>query len=150
MNKMLPVSTIMTRKLETVNPEDLLVKVKKIFDDHNIHHIPVVRHKEIVGIISKSDFLYFLHGFTGKKDDELQKDTRLTSWKAEEIMTKKLAKVESTSTIRATIELFKINWFHAIPVVDNSELVGIVSTHDIINKLAEEPIKLEDYQIIKT
>ncbi|MEM8909876.1 MAG: CBS domain-containing protein, partial [Bacteroidota bacterium] len=49
----------MTTKLLTVNPKDKLQEVKKIFDDHRIHHLPVVRYKTIVGLISKTDLLYF-------------------------------------------------------------------------------------------
>lgn len=146
MNIISPVSTIMSTKLKAVNPEDPISIVQEIFDNHSIHHIPVVRHKTILGIISKSDFLHLLHGFSKKQGDKMLENTRLTSWKAQDIMTEKLVKVDSTEPIRTVIDLFKINWFHAIPVVDDGELVGIVTTHDIIKKLAEEPVRLEDYQ----
>ena len=62
MNVLAPISTIMTAKIHTVNPEDSLMMVKEIFDNYPIHHIPVVRYKHIEGIVSKSDFLHFLHG----------------------------------------------------------------------------------------
>ncbi|MCB0644425.1 MAG: CBS domain-containing protein, partial [Phaeodactylibacter sp.] len=55
MNLNAPVSTIMTTNLITVNPEDPIQKVNEIFEKNNIHHIPVVRYKDIVGIISKTD-----------------------------------------------------------------------------------------------
>ena len=43
------------------------------------------------------------------------------------------------------LEVFKTNRIHALPVEENGELVGIVTTYDIICALAEEEIKLEDY-----
>ena len=46
MNIIQPIAKIMSTKLVTVNPEDPILKVKEIFDSHNIHHIPVVRFKE--------------------------------------------------------------------------------------------------------
>lgn len=150
MNIISPVSTIMTTKLMAVNPEDSLTQVQEIFDNHNIHHIPVVRHKTILGIISKSDFLHVLHGFTKNQNDQILEDTRISNWKAKDIMTEKLVKIDSSEPIRTAIDLFKINWFHAIPVVDDGELVGMITTHDIIKKLAEEPVKLEDYQSANT
>lgn len=146
MNVMTPVSAIMTTKVKAVTPEDSIAQVKEIFDNHNIHHIPVVRYKEIVGIISKSDFLHFMHGYVKNNRDEILEKTRLDAWKASEIMTDKLAKIDSKEPVRTAIDIFKINWFHAIPVVDDNELVGIITTHDIIKMLAKEPIKLEDYQ----
>jgi acetoin utilization protein AcuB len=146
MNVLVPISSIMSSKLHTVNPEDSLMVVKEIFDNYNIHHIPVVRYKHIEGIVSKTDFLHFLHAFKGSEMDKFIDETRLRSWRAEEIMTKGLAKVESTDPIRTALEVFLVNRFHAIPVVDNDELVGIVTTFDIIRAIEHEPIPLEDYK----
>ena len=62
MNTLAPVSSIMSTELITVNPKDPLIDVKNIFDQNNIHHVPVVRFKKIVGIVSKTDLMYFLKG----------------------------------------------------------------------------------------
>ncbi len=150
MNLIAPVSSIMTKKIIAVTPDDDLLKVKEIFENYNIHHLPVVKFKELVGIISKTDFLHFLHGFKGNDVDRFLDETRLKAWKAEEIMTKGLAKVDSQEPIRTILDLFLINRFHAIPVVDSEELVGIVTTYDIIKALAEQPITLEDYKKAKS
>jgi len=150
MNILAPISSIMTKKVIAVVPDDTLADVKKLFDDKKIHHLPVVRYKEIVGIISKSDFLHFMHGFKGNDMDKFIDETRLLSWKAEEIMTKGLAKVDSSEPIRTALDVFLVNRFHAIPVVDGEELVGIITTLDIIDALAKEPVKLEDYKEAKT
>jgi acetoin utilization protein AcuB len=55
MNAFAPISTIMSSDLVTVNPEDNLLIVKKLFESHTFHHLPVVRFRKIVGIISKTD-----------------------------------------------------------------------------------------------
>lgn len=47
MNVLAPVKTIMSTDLLTVTPADKLTLVKEIFDEHNIHHLPVVRFKEL-------------------------------------------------------------------------------------------------------
>jgi acetoin utilization protein AcuB len=133
-----PISSIMTEDLLTINPEDSLEVVKEIFDKNNIHHIPVVRYKKIVGIVSKSDYLYFIRGYSNNEEDEFFNASRLKAYRAEQIMTTRLGKVESTDRIAVALEVFKTNLFHAIPVVDDDELVGIVTTHDIIKALAED------------
>jgi acetoin utilization protein AcuB len=135
MNILDPVSTIMTSKLITVNPEDKLESVKELFDKHRIHHIPVVRYQEIVGIISKTDLLYFLRGLTNNSYEKVLNDVRLKNYNAEDIMTKGIAKISSTDRIAVALEIFKENIFHAIPIVDNGNLVGIVTTYDIIKAL---------------
>ena len=149
MNILQPVSTIMTADLITAMPTDKLEVIKTIFDDNNIHHIPIVRHLDIVGMISKSDFLHYLHGFRNNEGDDILEATRLSAWKAEDIMTTKLAKVEVNDPIRTALEVFKINRFHAIPVMDDKKLAGIVTTYDIISAVASEPIELSAYQEIK-
>ncbi len=137
MNILAPVSTIMTKKLLTVNPKDKLSVVKEIFDQHKIHHLPVVRYKAIVGMVSKTDLLYFLKGASYENGyDDMLNEARLNNYTAEEIMTTGLAKVSSKDRIGVAVEVFKENLFHAIPVVDDDELVGILTTYDIIRSLS--------------
>ena len=139
----------MTKRVIAVNPDDSLAQVRDIFDKNNIHHIPVVRYKQIVGMISKTDFVHFLHGFKGNDMDKFIDETRLRSWKVEEIMTKGLAKVDSKEPIRNVLEVFLVNRFHALPIVDEGELVGIVTSFDLIKMIANEPVTLEDYKKVK-
>ncbi len=141
MNLLAPVSSIMTKKLITVNPEDKLIEVKRLFDEHKIHHLPVVRFTKIVGIISKTDLLYFLKGLGRDESGEAYlNEVRLSNYTAEEIMTSGMAKLEPEDRINVALEVFKINMFHALPVVKNDELVGILTTYDIIKTLANEKV----------
>lgn len=142
----------MSTELITVEPSDPLKKVKAIFDKRNIHHVPVVSYKNILGIVSRTDFDQFTHGYNkGKgRGEDLIQATRLETWQVKDIMTEGLAKIDSKEPIRTVLGLFKMNRFHAIPVVDDGELVGIVTTFDIINALANEPIELSDYRTAKS
>jgi acetoin utilization protein AcuB len=140
MNIFAPISSLMTghKQLVTVNPEDSLMHVKEIFETHSFHHIPVVRFHEIVGIISKSDFEHFLGGATLYQSDRLLRENRLKREKAQDIMTTRMGKVESTDRINVALEIFNLNRFHALPVVDNGELMGIITTYDILKALSAE------------
>lgn len=130
----------MSTNLLTVNPKDKLTAVKEIFETHQIHHIPVVRYKEIVGMISKTDFLHFLRGFNRNEEDRFVNEARLRAYNAEDLMTTGLAKIGPEERINVALEIFKENRFHAIPVVSENELVGILTTYDIINTLANEKV----------
>lgn len=139
MNTLAPVSTIMTTNLITVGEKDKLKEVKNLFEKHKIHHLPVVRYKEIVGIISKTDMLSFMKGTIDSNSyDRILNETRLNNYHVEEIMTKGMAKLTSTDRIDVALKVFKENLFHAIPIVDNNELVGILTTHDIITALSDK------------
>jgi acetoin utilization protein AcuB len=143
MNLYDPIKKIMTRDVITVNPTDPLSKVKEIFESNNIHHIPVCKTNAICGMISKSDFLHFIRGIHHSTYDQFIEKSRLRAYKAEDIMTKGLAKMEPEDRINVALEVFKENMFHAIPIVKDDELVGIVTTLDIIRELANEesPVK---------
>lgn len=144
MNVLAPVKTIMSGNLITVAPQDKLTTVKEVFDQHHIHHIPVVRFKEMVGLISKTDFLYFIRGFTRNEEDRFVNEARLRAYTAEDIMTTGLAKIDPEERINVALTIFLENRFHAVPIVnEEKELVGIVTTFDIIKALADEPVTAE-------
>lgn len=145
MNLLAPISTIMTQELITVGPFDTMNSIKEIFESNNIHHIPVVQGGKIVGMISKSDYLFFMRGFTLNRDDHRMNDLRGRAFKATDIMTAGLAKMEHDEKINIALEVFKENLFHAIPIVKEEKLVGIVTTFDIIQHLADDVKVSKEY-----
>jgi len=138
MNVFAPVSSIMTTKLYTVSTEDNLATVKEIFDAHRIHHIPVVHVRQLKGIISRRDFEHFAGGVSHFAEGEALQQRHLENAKASDIMTSKLAKLEPSDRINVALEVFSENLFHALPIVDGDELVGIVTPFDIMKALLEE------------
>jgi acetoin utilization protein AcuB len=133
-----PISKYMTRKLVTVTPSDRMTVVKEIFDTQRIHHIPVVRYTTLVGIISKTDLMHFIKGMNSTPYDQLIEESRLHNYTVEDVMVKGIATLESSERINVALQLFAENLFHAIPIVDNEELVGMLTTFDIIKTLVEE------------
>lgn len=133
-----PVSNFMTRKLVTVVPSDPMTVVKEIFDTQRIHHLPVVKFRTLVGMISKSDFLHFLHGMESSPAENEKEKSRLANYKVEDVMTTGIASLESTERLNVALQVFAENLFHAIPILENGELAGILTTFDIIKVLVEE------------
>ena len=138
MNLLRPVSEIMTKELITLRPSDSIAEAAKIFNSKRVHHIPVTIDDKLLGIISMSDYLFFRRGFLDDRDDEKIEEVRLNNYEVSYIMTKGIATLEPTDKINVALEIFKENLFHAIPVVDEDVLVGIVTTHDIIHHLAKD------------
>lgn len=56
-----PVADIMTRTLVTIKPDTPIDRIHDLFEQHTFHHIPVVDHTKLVGIISKTDYLKIRH-----------------------------------------------------------------------------------------
>lgn len=134
----------MTEDVIYVLPDDTLDKVQDIFNHNNIHHIPVVNTEmEVVGIISKSDYLLLCDHLTlFRKELNEQNNLRFfQSLLVEEVMSKQVAKLKKQDTIHMAAAFFRENLFHAIPIIDDdNKLVGIVSTHDLLNYAFRDPI----------
>jgi acetoin utilization protein AcuB len=138
MNVLAPVSTIMTTNVISVAERDRLTIVRDIFKEHPIHHIPVTRSNKVVGIISREDLLLFMKGLGENTLEKIINENRLNNYNVEAIMTRGVGKLEPTDRINVALDIFSKNLFRALPVVENDELVGIVTTFDIIRTLNEE------------
>lgn len=136
MDLRVPVSEIMTKNLVTVSPEDNLVTVKKLFDDHSIHHIPVVQFRDLVGMVSKSDFLLYSNSLVSEHKVDVQEDQKLAFTKVKQIMITRLGKLEPDDKIEVAIDVFLTNYFHCLPVVKGTELVGLVTPFDILKYIS--------------
>ena len=145
MNLLAPISTIMTKNPVIVSPDDSLQTAHEIFDTFNIHHIPVVHQGELVGMLAKSDFSLFKRGLNDEIVDLLLVDVRLNNYKVSSLMTRKIAKLDADDRINVALEVFKINMFHAMPVMEANRVVGIITTHDIIKHLAADNSAVNTY-----
>jgi len=138
MKKRMPVSTIMTENLVTINHTDDLTNAESLFKEHAIRHIPVVSGQEIIGMLSYTDLLRVSYADTvddGEKDVETVVFNMFT---VEQVMAKNLVKVSPDTTIKEVAEILSQKEFHALPVVNDNELVGIVTTTDLINFLLDQ------------
>lgn len=138
MNLFAPVSEIMTTNLVTVSPNDSIDDVKAIFDKKSIHHIPVINQGDLVGMVSKSDYMLFSHEGDADIYDKFIEEIRRKNYTVKDIMTTRLAKLEPDDKVNVALEVFRVNRFHALPVVDGTSLVGILTTFDIIDYLAQD------------
>jgi CBS domain-containing protein len=138
MKKRTPISEIMTKNVISLKTNDDLEKAESLFKKNNIRHIPVVSGKEIVGMLSYTDLLRI--SFADAIDDYAEDvDTVVYNmFTIEQVMAKKLITVSSDTTIKEVAEILAEKEFHALPVVDNEILVGIVTTTDLIKYLINQ------------
>ena len=136
MKKREPISKIMTADVVTVNKTQSLKEVDKILEQKHIRHIPVVSGDEVIGMISRTDLqkISFVNSFDGDNLTTAMYDA-LT---IEQVMTKDLTTVESADTIHDVTVTLSENEFHALPVVDNDKLAGIVTTTDLLKYLVDQ------------
>lgn len=116
-----PLSSIMTRNVITAGENDKLSVARDIFLQNRVHHLPIVEGTRLVGILTTYDLFKFVNKSTDY-DTTLIKD----------VMTTHLATLEPEDKVGSAAELFLENLFHAVPIVKDGELKGIVTSFDVI------------------
>ena len=118
-----PLSSIMTRDVITADQDDSLATARKIFLQNKVHHLPIVKGSRLVGILTTYD-LFKMNGANVGKDLE---DVTIG-----DVMTTHMATLEPEDKIGSAAELFLENLFHAVPIVKDGDLQGIVTSFDVI------------------
>jgi CBS domain-containing protein len=116
-----PLSSIMTFNVITVGPDDKLSSARDVFMKNRVHHLPVVIGKKLVGILTTYDLFKFV-----------QKNGDYESTLIKDVMTTHIATLEPEDKVGSAAELFLENLFHAVPIVKDNELIGIVTSFDVI------------------
>lgn len=138
MKKRTPVSSIMTANVITLNHTDNLDTADRLFKSKNIRHIPVVSGDAIIGMLSYTDLLRISFA-DGAYEEETDVETVVYNmFTIEQVMAKNLISISSQTTIKEAAEILAKKEFHALPVVDDGKLVGILTTTDLINYLLDQ------------
>lgn len=138
MKKRTQVSAIMTENVITINHTDSLERAEELFKKNNIRHIPVVSGDAIIGMLSYTDLLRISFADAIDENEDNVETVIYNMFTIEQVMAKNLTTVSSTTLIKEVAEILSKKEFHALPVVDNTKLVGIVTTTDLINYLLEQ------------
>ena len=102
----------------------------------DVRHLPVVRGRELVGIISDRD----LRSFSEATEDEaIEAVESARSSNVGNFMNTSPVKVDPETNIREVLELMLLHRVGAIPVadLDTGDLLGIVSYVDLLRVLQE-------------
>jgi len=139
MKKGTPVAAIMSQNVITLKHSDELLTAEKLFKKYHIRHIPVLKGEKLIGMLSYTDLLRI--SFADAIEDNSENDVETIVYNMftiEQVMAKNLITISSTSTIKEVAQILSKKEFHALPVVEGTNLVGIVTTTDLINYLLEQ------------
>lgn len=138
MKKETPITEIMTKNVITLSLTDDLITAEKLFKKNNIRHIPVVNSEKVVGMLSYTDLLRISFADAIYEEEKEVDAVVYNMFTIEQVMAKKLISVSSTTTIKEVAKILAKKEFHALPVVNNDKLVGIITTTDLINFLLKQ------------
>ena len=121
----------MTRDVTTLAADEGLTLADEVMSLKRIRHVPVVRGKQLLGLISHRDLLRaqarLLLATKPTDDQEVY-----VSVAAEDIMTKDVVTVHPDMRILEAADLLLEQPFGCLPVVEGGALVGIVTEADLL------------------
>jgi len=144
-------SDIMTQDVVTVNKNQPIGDLSKIFIENNFNGVPVLDNTgKVVGVVTQGDLIeqnknlhiptvialfdavLFLES-EKKFEDDLKK---LTGSKIEDIYHKNLITVSPDTDLNEIITLMAEKNIHTLPVLDGDKLIGIIGKRNIIREMA--------------
>ncbi len=133
-----PISMIMTEHVITLNKKDSLEKAEYLFRHHKIRHIPVVDGRAVIGMLSFTDLLRLSFADITNETDVAADVMVYNLFTIDQVMKRNVVTVSTSNSIKEVAEILAAKEFHALPVVDNNVLVGIVTTTDLIKYLLKQ------------
>ncbi len=114
----------------TIIPDTLVSEAKRLLAENNLHVLPVMEGKTLRGLITRADCLRAAHFVSNTQSpDEFAFFTERL--KVKDIMVRNPATIEADDTMEHCLEKGKELGVAQFPVIDNGEVVGIISANEI-------------------
>lgn len=138
MRKNDPIKHIMSEAIHSVQKGQPISEVFKILHSHNIHHVPVLDGKTLVGIVSSTDLMQLSMGAQGYDSDQLWSFID-TQHELIDVMTPDPKTLNEADVVRDAAQVLSDGSFHSLPITNaDHQLVGMVTSTDLIRYLAEQ------------
>jgi len=124
------VRDMMNRNPGQIAPDATLAAALQLMADKKNRHLAVVFGDEVVGILSDRD-LAMVYDPDGMTEDRWQ------GAKVRQVMTEKPVTIGSGAPLREAARLLLRSAVSALPVVDNGQLVGMLSDRDFTRHFAQ-------------
>jgi acetoin utilization protein AcuB len=127
---------IMNPRVFKVTPDDTVERVKELFEEHSFHHVVVIDHGRLVGIVSDRDLLKNISPFIGKEWAERPQDVNTLKRRVHQIMSRGVITAVETAHPCDAAALMVEHDISCVPVVDaDGKLKGIVTWKDILRSI---------------
>jgi len=136
-----PVISIMTVNPVTIRKETSTASIKDLFKTHKIRHLPVLNEANtVIGMVSISDLALVDRVSDHRHDPSAVKEESALT--AGDLMTSDVLGLAPDDSIGLAADIFLSRAMHAAPVLDEGELIGIVTSHDLLRCVFSDVLPL--------
>lgn len=129
------ISMVMTRTPATVSPDSSVAAAHRRMQEHDCHHLPIVEHGVLVGMLSASDIVKALVPAPGSPPTR-SGAALLQERRVSDIMSRRVTSLPQDATLEDAARKLATGDFHALPVVGpGGALVGILTATDLAELL---------------
>ncbi len=119
----------MTRRPITVPPDATLRQASDLMTKNDVHHLPVVRSRELVGIITERDIL----SLTARGSESgIDLDQHVSDF-----MTSTVITISPDTTLERAARLLRKHHIAGLPVLRGNRLVGMLTESDLLGAFVE-------------
>lgn len=126
-------------RIYSVSPHSMVVDALKLMADKMVGALLVIEDGKLAGVFSERDY--------ARKIALMDRSSRTTE--VGEVMTADLICVSPTDTMEFCMELMTEKHIRHLPVMDNENLVGLISIGDLVKNIIEDQkamiLQLEQY-----
>jgi CBS domain-containing protein len=126
-------SSIMTTEMVTISPDDPLDHAIALFDKHQFRHLPVVRRGALVSLLSRRD-VSLATGWLSA-DDRKRRGDRDGVTDVSDIMRDRVITLSPEHELEAAASMMVGKRAGAIPLLEESLLVGLVTATDLLGAI---------------
>ena len=126
----------MTTDIITLTPDTTVLRAMSIIQQKGIRHLPVVDGKKVVGMVTNLD-IQRVSASDASTLSVYELNYLLDKIKVSQFMTKKVFTVDPDEPIEAAAKLIYDHKIGSLPVVKNGELVGLLTSMDILETFIE-------------
>lgn len=116
------------QQVHTIGPEQMVLDALRLMADKNIGALPVVDNGQLVGVVSERDYARKM----------ILKGRSSVGTPVSAIMSSKVITVDSQQNVATCMAIMTDNRLRHLPVLENGELLGLLSIGDLVKEAIAE------------
>ncbi len=118
----------------SIRPDATVLEAISLMANKGIGAVLVIEENKVVGILSERDYTRKIALMQRSSDHTL----------VSEIMTPRVISVQRSNTVESCLELMTDKHLRHLPVIENEQLLGLISIGDLVKAAMEDQKKLID------